>query len=240
VTNWWQFIGDWDAANRAGIGLYEPANCIFSLPVRSQSFSPDGGTGVVNVSTGDACRWMASSNAPWVKLTSGDTSNNGNTVVNFSVAPNTHGYPRTTTIVVADQPFVVTQSAPNPTLLSEQTSSAAIALDSVTFVRDPFSLRTTHNFSSNQRTRISLFALNVELLPSENISIVSAQAEDQQHRIFSLPVEFVGKVPNLDWLTQINLLLPEEISAGGDLSVSISLRGLPSNKVMTRITSSPF
>lgn len=240
MTNWWQFIGDWDAAYSAGLGLYEPANCTFSLPVRSQIFSSDGGTGVVNVTTGGACRWMATSNAPWVKLTSGDTSNNGNTVVNFSVAPNTHGYPRTTTIVVADQPFVVTQSAPNPTLLSEQTSPGAIALDSVTFVRDPFSLRTTHNFSSDQRTRVSLFALNVELLPSENISVVSAQAEDEQHRIFSLPVEFVGKVPNVDWLTQINLLLPEELPANGDLSVSISLRGLPSNKVMIRITSNPF
>ena len=240
MTNWWQFIGDWDAAYRAGLGLYEPANCTFSLPVRSQTFSSDGGTGVVNVAAGGACRWMATSNAPWLKLTSGDTSNDGNTVVNFSVAPNTQGYPRTTTIVVADQPFVVTQSAPNPTLLSEQNSSGAIALDSVTFVRDPFSLRTTHNFSSDQRTPLSLFALNVDLLPGENISVVSAQAQDEQHRIFSLPVEFVGKVPNLDWLTQINLLLPEELSAGGDLSVSISLRGLPSNKVTIRITSNPF
>src|SRR5258706_5472906 len=240
MTNWWQFIGDWDAASRAGLGLYEPANCTFSLPVRSQIFASDGGTGVVNVTAGAGCRWMATSNAPWVKLTSGDTSNNGNTVVNFSVAANTHGYPRATTIVVADQPFVVTQSAPNPTLLSEQTSSGAIALDSVTFVRDPFSLRTTHNFSSDQRTRISLFALNVELLPSENISVVSAQAEDQQHRIFLLPVEFVGRVPNFDWLTQINLLLPEELSAGEDLSMSISMRGLPSNKVTIRITSNPF
>jgi hypothetical protein len=240
VTNWWQFIGDWDAANRAGIGLYEPANCTFSLPVRSQSFSPDGGTGVVNVTTGGGCRWMASSNAPWIKLTAGDTSNNGNTVVSFSVAPNTHGYPRTATIVVADQPFLVTQSAPNPTLLSEETSSAAVALNSVTFVRDPFSLLSTHNLSDDQRTRLSLFALNVELLPGENISVVSAQAEDSQHRIFSLPVEFVGKVPNFDWLTQINLRLPEELSAGGDMWVSINLRGVPSNKTLIKITPNHF
>ncbi|MDQ1638199.1 MAG: hypothetical protein QOF62_1538 [Pyrinomonadaceae bacterium] len=239
MTNWWQFIGDWDAANRAGIGLYEPANCTFSLPIKGQNFSPDGGTAVVNVTAGAACSWMASSNSPWVKVTSGDTSNNGNAVVSFSVAPNTHGYPRTATLVVADQPFVVTQAAPNPTLLSEQTSFAAIALDSVTFVRDPFSLRTMHNLSSDQRTRISLFALNVELLPSENISVISAQAEDAQHRIFSLPVEFVGKVPNFDWLTQINLRLPEDLPAG-DLSVGISVRGLPSNKAMIRINPNPF
>ena len=240
MTNWWQFIGDWDAANRAGLGLFEPASCTFSLPVRSQSFSPSGGTGVANVTTGSACRWMASSNAPWIKLTSGDTSNNGNSVVNFSVEPNTHGYPRTGTMVIAGQPFAVTQSAPNPALLNLESSIAAVALDSVTFVHDPFSLRTIHNFSSDQRTRISLFALNVELLPSESISVVTAQAEDSQHRIFSLPVEFVGKVPNLDWLTQINLRLPDELSAGGDMLVKITVRGLASNEAKIRITANQF
>ncbi len=240
MTNWWHFIGDWDAAYRAGLGLYEPASCTFSLSVPSQSASPSGGTGVVNVSAGSGCRWMASSNAPWIKLTSGDTSNNGNTVVNFSVEPNPHGYPRTGTIVIAGQPFVVTQSAPNPALLSAESSTAAVALDSVTFVRDPFSLRTIHNFSSDQRTRISLFALNVELLPSENISVVSAQAEDSQHRVFSLPVEFVGKVPNFDWLTQINLRLPDELSAGGDMLVKITVRGLASNEAKIRIAPNQF
>lgn len=239
MTNWWQFIGDWDATHRAGLGLYEPASCTFSLPVRSQSFSQSGGTGVVNVVAG-ACRWMASSNAPWIKLTSGDTSNNGNTVVNFSVEPNTHGYPRTATIVVAGQPFVVTEAAPNPALLSVESSTAAVALNSVTFVHDPFSLRTIPNLSPDQRTRISLFALNVELLPSENISILSAQAEDSQHRIFSLPVEFVGKVPNFDWLTQINLRLPDELSAGGDMLVKITVRGLASNEAKIRITANQF
>jgi hypothetical protein len=236
MTNWWQFIGDWDAAYRAGLGLYEPAGCTYSLSAQSQSISPSGGTGVVNVTTGSDCRWMASSNASWIKLTSGDTSNNGNTVVSFSVEPNMHGYPRTSTIVVAGQPFVVNQSAPNPALLGEASSTAAVALDSVTFVRDPFSLRTIHNLSSDQRTRISLFALNVELLPGENISVVSAQAEDSQHRIFSLPVEFVGKVPNFEWLTQINVRLPDELSTGGDMSVKINVRGLASNEAKIRIT----
>jgi hypothetical protein len=240
MTNWWQFIGDWDAAYRAGLGLYEPANCTFSLSLPSQSFSPSGGTGVVSVTAGSPCRWMASSNAPWIKLTSGDTSNNGNTVVGFSVEPNTHGYPRTGTIVIAGQPFVVTQSAPNPTLLSDETSTAALALDSVTFVRDPFSQRAVHNFSLDHGTRISLFALNVELLPSENMSVVSAQAQDSQHRTFSLPVEFVGKVPNFDWLTQINLRLPDELSAGGDMLVKITVRGLPSNEAKIRFTPGQF
>lgn len=240
MTNWWQFIGDWDAAYRAGLGLYEPASCTYSLSARSQSFSPSGGTGSVNVITGSACRWMASSNAPWIKLTSDDTSINGNTVVNFSVEANTHGYPRTGTVVVAGEPFVVTQSAPNPALLSLESSSAAVALDSVTFVRDPFPLQTINNFSLDRRTRISLFALNVELLPSENISVVSVQAEDSRHRIFSLPVEFVGKVPNLDWLTQINVRLPDELSPGGDMLVKITVRGLASNEAKITIAPNPF
>src|SRR5215208_5298067 len=54
-------------------------------------------------------------------------------------------------------------------LLTEQNSDLAIALDSVTFVRDPFPLTTVFNFSPDHRTRIMLFG-NLNLLPGENAS----------------------------------------------------------------------
>lgn len=115
------------------------------------------------------------------------------------------------------------------TLLTEENSMRAAALDSVTMVRDPFPLVTTHNFSSDQRTRITLFATNLQLLPGEDASAVTVRAEDSQGRIYSLPVESVGRVPNLDWMAQVTVRLPEELAGAGDMWLSISLRGATSN-----------
>jgi uncharacterized protein (TIGR03437 family) len=121
-----------------------------------------------------------------------------------------------------------------PTLLTEANSNRAVVLDSVTFMSSPFPLTSTHNFSLDQRTRIMLFAVGLELMPGEDLSVVSAEAEDSAHRIFPLTIEYAGKVPNYSWLTQVNVRLPEGITAG-DLLVSVSLRGAVSNKTVIGI-----
>jgi type 1 glutamine amidotransferase len=122
------------------------------------------------------------------------------------------------------------------TLLAEENSTGAIALDAVTFTRGPFGLSTPHNFSPDGRTRIMLFAVNLELGPGEGIEAVTARAEDSQQRIFQLPVEYVGTVPNFNWLTQINLKLPGELAGTAEAWVSISLHGATSNKVLIRLS----
>lgn len=131
--------------------------------------------------------------------------------------------------------FLNTCTSSTPSLLTEANSSRAIALDSVTFMRDPFPPTTTHNFSSDGRTRITLFAANINLSPGENSSIVTAQAEDSQRRIYTLPVEYVGTVPGFDWLTQVIIKLPAELNSAGDLSVWINARGSASNKALISI-----
>lgn len=80
-----------------------------------------------------------------------------------------------------------------------------------------------------------LFALGLELLPGEDISIITAQAEDSAHRIYPLTVESVGKASGFDWFTQVNLRLPDGIAGAGDVLVSVSLRGAVSNKVIVGI-----
>jgi probable HAF family extracellular repeat protein len=122
-----------------------------------------------------------------------------------------------------------------PLLVTEPNSNKAIALDSVTLVRDPFPVVTTNNFSQDQRTRILLFARDVVLAPGETASVLTVQAEDAQHGIHSLPVEFVGAVPQFGTPTQIVVRLPDELSAGGDFQVSIALRGVTSNKGVVSI-----
>jgi len=118
-------------------------------------------------------------------------------------------------------------------LITEANSTRAIALDSVSMLRDPFSLSTTYNFSSDQRTRLMLFAMNASLLPGENSSVVTCRAEDSQHHIFAVPVEYVGDVPNLNSITQVNIRLPDGVT--GDVLFSITVRGIASNQVLVTI-----
>jgi glucose/arabinose dehydrogenase len=129
----------------------------------------------------------------------------------------------------------LTVTPPAPILMTEVGTDRAIALESVTMIRDPFPLNTFLNFSADHRTRIILFASDAELLSGETSSAVTAQAEDSLLMNYPLTVESVGKVPGFDWLTQIVVKLPPSISGNGDLLVSITLRGKTSNKVRIRI-----
>ena len=82
-----------------------------------------------------------------------------------------------------------------------------------------------------------LFAAGVELQPGETAAIVTANAEDSQRRTFPLPVEYVGKLADVNWVTQINLRLPDEVSNVEEIMVSIQVRGVTSNKVLVTLDS---
>ena len=102
-------------------------------------------------------------------------------------------------------------------------------------MRDPFSVLTLQNFSPDRQARVALFAVHLELGAGEDSSAVTAQAEDAAQRIYPLSVEYVGKVPLFDWLSQVIVKLPGEIAGAGDVMVSIKLRGASSNKVLIKI-----
>jgi len=124
----------------------------------------------------------------------------------------------------------------DPMLISETGSDIAIALDSVWLLRDPFSLTNpVINFSAQSRTRISLFGMNMELLPGEDSSAVLVRAEDAQAVIYPAPVEFVGRVPGFDWLTQVVVKLPDNLPTSQSVLFSATLRGKTTNKVRVRI-----
>lgn len=127
---------------------------------------------------------------------------------------------------------VITDDDPLMLLTEEDSSERAIAFDSVSMLRAPFSPETMANLAVDKRTRIMLFTGNVELYPGEDISVVTAQAVDSLHRVHPLTVEYVGKVPGLDWLTQINVRLGDELTGAGDIRLNIALRGVISNQVI--------
>ncbi len=121
-----------------------------------------------------------------------------------------------------------------PVLFSESDSTRAIAIESVTSKREPFSATPPVSFAADRRTRVMLFAGNLSG-SFTGPDVVSADAEDETHRIYPLTVEYVGFVPDHDWATAVIVKLNDEMEDLGDVLVRIYYRGLASNRVRVGI-----
>ncbi len=78
-----------------------PDNCIYTLAPASQTVAATGGNFgfVANRNTANGCSYAATTSAPWISITSGDTGQSGNTI-GYSVAANISTQARTGTINV--------------------------------------------------------------------------------------------------------------------------------------------
>ncbi|HEX8891644.1 MAG TPA: heme-binding protein [Pyrinomonadaceae bacterium] len=122
-----------------------------------------------------------------------------------------------------------------PVLISQETSTRAIAFESVTELREPFQPTQTVQFSTDNRTRINLFAQNLTLQAGDTAADVTAEAEDGAHKIYPLKVEYVGPVPDQTWVTSIIVRLNDEMGDLGDVLVKITYKGVSSNRVRVGI-----
>lgn len=121
-------------------------------------------------------------------------------------------------------------------LLNQTSLQRADAFDSVLFTKETLPIINNLNFSSDNRTRIIVFAIGWKGSP------VTATAEDPVGNIFPLTVEFVdrlavGDAPkSFSWLTQIVLKVPEpnQILAPEDLKIRIT-SGQTSNAVLVAV-----
>ena len=120
-------------------------------------------------------------------------------------------------------------------LISEETSTRAVAVDSVTQTHEPFSPTAAVRWGSDSRTRIMIFAMGLSLQPGESATAVTADAEDGAHNIYQLEVEYVGPVPEQEWLSSIVLRLDDQMGDVGDVLVGISYHGTQSNRVRVGI-----
>jgi hypothetical protein len=134
--------------------------------------------------------------------------------------------------VAKTQRFSVQTARSNPKLQIEGNTERAIALESVTFTREPYSLVAAHNFSPDGRARLMLFASDLPWEPGGDLSTITAEAADSLGRTYPLTLEYVGKVPNLDSLTQLIIKLPAELEGEAEVRVSIAVSGAVSNKVL--------
>lgn len=122
-----------------------------------------------------------------------------------------------------------------PTLITKDNSTRAVAVESTNFLSEPFAPTSPVPFSQDNRTRVMLFASNLNLLQGDTVSSVTADAEDGSHIHYPLTVEYVGSVPGFSWMTAITVRLNDNLGDVGDVLVGITIHGSSSNRVRVGI-----
>jgi beta-glucanase (GH16 family) len=163
-------------------------------------------------------------------------------ILNVAVGGSWPGNPDATTVfpqqMLVDYVRVYQRaSASNvPVLFTDEGTNRALALDSVNFNRDPFSVTNTYNFSSDHTTRLMLLSANLDLQPGDGPSIVAAQADDGNGHSFPLVVEWVGRLPNFDWITVVIAKLPDELANANQALINITAHNQSSNTVLVSLS----
>src|SRR5437764_1290464 len=114
-------------------------------------------------------------------------------------------------------------------LISQETSTRGIVLDSVTLKREPFNSASEVSWGNDTQTRVMLFAMGLD--PNTSAKSITANAEDGAHKTYPLTIEYVGPVPEQDWATAIVVRINEQMGDVGDVLIGISYQGLNSNRV---------
>jgi CARDB len=96
-----------------------PLQCSFSLSTSGTSFGPTGGQATVGLTTGPTCGWTVQNFADWITVQ--PQSGSGSATIALTVA---QGPPRSATVVIAGQPFVVNQTLATTTTTSSSTTTS--------------------------------------------------------------------------------------------------------------------
>ena len=211
-----------------------------TLPTRSLSVTAVPATKVGSLKLQHNLQVRTDNSAPY--SIAGDT-NGVFTAANLSVGihtitatpypkPNLGGTPGASVTITFE---VVDRVKRNPTLLTADSSDQAIAVNAATFVRDPFSLLTEQNFSSDKRTRVMLFVSDLEFGEGDSVSDVLVKAENTAVGSVPLAIEYIGKAPFSESITQIQLVLPDALANAGDVWITVSLHGVSTNQARLNI-----
>ena len=98
--------------------------CSYSLSTTDIQAPSIASTGSISVTAASGCSWQASSNVSWVTIT-GSAAGSGNGSVNYSIAANTTGQPRSGTLTIAGIQVNITQETGSCTYSLSETSISA-------------------------------------------------------------------------------------------------------------------
>ncbi len=98
------------SGNSSGFSTPQNINsCSFSITPPTKTFAANGGTGSVSVTTSSMnCNWAATTNSPWIAISSG-SDGTGDEAVSYSISANTSTNQRTGTITIAGEMFTIIQ-----------------------------------------------------------------------------------------------------------------------------------
>jgi uncharacterized protein GlcG (DUF336 family) len=80
-----------------------------------------------------------------------------------------------------------------------------------------------------------IFVMGLSLQPGEGPTAVTADAEDGARNIYPLTVEYLGPVPEQEWVSSIILRLDDRMDDVGDVLIGITYHGAQSNRVRVGI-----
>lgn len=138
-------------------------------------------------------------------------------------------------LLIAGFTTVKAATTKKPILISQATSTRAVAFESFTMKAEPFPLTATVPLGGDTRTRICIFAMDLALLTGEGANAFTSDVEDATGKIYQLQVEFIGQVPNFPGITMVVLRFPDDLGDVGDVLLRLNLHGMSSNRVRIAI-----
>jgi uncharacterized protein (DUF1800 family) len=100
---------------------------------------------------------------------------------------------------------------------------------------EPFPLTASVKFGADNRTRIAVFARNLELLAGEGANAFTSDVQDASGKRYPLSVEYQGPVPGFPGITMLIVRLADDLGDVGDVLLRINLHGMSSNRVRVAI-----
>ena len=169
-----------------------------------------------------------------------DLDNDGNLTESVPFDQRGVNFPRVLSGTVDIGAFEGVAQVIAPPDLRLDTSGPAVdqlaALDSVFFVRDPFQMTRPAIFpgqEANARTRVIIFASNLNLAANAPAGSVIVTLVDAQNKTFEIAAEDVRSVPGVDF-SQVIFRLPDNL-ATGTCKVKITVAGRVSNTGTIRV-----
>jgi uncharacterized protein (DUF1800 family) len=126
-------------------------------------------------------------------------------------------------------------NSPTPVLLTEASSTRALAVESDGRRIPSLSKIPSRAFSLD--AKINLYATGLELASDEGANALRVYAEDKAGKIYRFPIVSVQPLKGQDWIYAVTIQLSDEIgywetpNADGDVILRLTWRGLSSNQV---------
>ncbi len=166
------FYGSFQVAFSAIAPYLTGQGCAFALePIKQnfgehnlksqEIFSPVGGDGsaVLKLMSGKTCAWTATSEAPWITLTSA-TSGDGESIITYQVAQHTATQPRYGYLLIGGIRLLITQMGVNscsPTNISiGQVKDASLTRSSCRSTLDPYAYVNRYSFSAQAGQQLNV------------------------------------------------------------------------------------